>query len=31
LWCFSAAILAPLLVITNYFIIQGRKVEDVLT
>ena len=31
LWCFSAAILAPLLVIVNYFIIEGKNVKDVLT
>ena len=31
LWCFSAAILAPLIVIVNYCLIQGKNVNDILT
>lgn len=30
-WCFSAAILAPLIVIGNYFIIRNKKDSDIIT
>ena len=31
LWCFSTAILAPLIVIVNYFLIKGYDTKDILT
>jgi hypothetical protein len=31
LWCFSTAILAPLIVIVNYFIIKNQNSENILT
>jgi hypothetical protein len=31
MWCFSAAILAPIIVIVNYFIIRNKKDSDILT
>lgn len=31
IWCFSAAILAPIIVIVNYYLIKDLKSEDILT
>ena len=31
LWCFSTAVLAPVIVIVNYYLIKDAKVEDILT
>ena len=31
MWCFSAAILAPVIVIVNYFIIRNKNDSDILT
>ena len=31
LWCFSTAILAPILVIINYFLIKGENPQNILT
>ena len=31
LWCFSTAILAPILVIVNYFLIKGENPQNILT